>query len=359
MQLSNTTIRAKNKYGNPMIVEICRTFWQKFPNLILIGEAWGGQGYEQREVNLIKSGIIPRLYKLPPATAAVFGKHLNKDGSIKDTEALSVNSLRSWYEAMRKTFPFGSIVIQSTTSHSWPSPAYLYKRGAWGFVDLMCFLPHIPMTLMGEMEGHAFKCNTVGRFQTQLKKAVAAPSNRTKRENQVKAIFDAVDELSFPGMIQVERCANTKELYEDFLSSQDHFWREVGPEYGYDLKMIHLHYEHRRQLRKKHEFLKSGKMISLVAEHADGYHSHVLTFARALKKELAIIAINLHDFNVLFGVNMKGLKYIFEDLDKDALEFCVVKIFDHLGDTLDDYYTVYEFLNGKMDMTLKVYITTL
>ncbi len=52
----------------------------------------------------------------------------------------------------------------STTSHIWPYPALLYKRGLWAAVDLFFFLPDIPMTFIGEYEGHAFRTKTTNIF---------------------------------------------------------------------------------------------------------------------------------------------------------------------------------------------------
>ena len=56
---------------------------------------------------------------------------LNKkrNGTITDTEKKSINVFKNWCENSYKIRPIGSIVIQSTTAHSWPYPALLYKRG--------------------------------------------------------------------------------------------------------------------------------------------------------------------------------------------------------------------------------------
>lgn len=336
------------------MVDFCRRLWQRFPQLLFIGEAWGGQGYDHRELCLIKSGVVPRLYKIPPAMATVYGKRLGKDGSIVQSEVFSINAIRTWYEELTKTFPQGAIVIQSTTSHSWPYPAYLFRRGTWSFIDLMFFFPHIPMTFMGETSGHAYRCNTVKRFQTQLERSQGEFHGKNGREAYVKSVLDAEDKFFKEGELQVEASVSCKETYEDFINSQDAFCREIGPEYGYDLRQIYLHYEHRRQLRRTIEPLKKGRMIPLLAEHEDGYHSHVLAYARVIKKEMAIIATNFNEFNVYFSINMKSLKYLFDEYDQESLEYCVIKINDHIGSAFDDYYSVYEILNGQIDTSLKV-----
>jgi len=58
---------------------------------------------------------------------------------------------------MNNQYPKGSLVIQSSTSHCWPYPALLYKRGAWLSVDILFLLNHIPITFMGEIYGEAYR----------------------------------------------------------------------------------------------------------------------------------------------------------------------------------------------------------
>jgi len=337
-----------------MLIRFCKTLWQKFPELLLIGEAWGGQGYEDRELQLIRSGVIPRLFKIPPAMTAVYGQYLHRDGRLSNCEVLSVNSLRSWYESFRRKLPTGSIIIQSTTDNCWPSPAFLFKRGAWSFVDLMFFLPDIPITFMGEILGHAYRCPTVKRIQTQLEKpARSKVSSRESRENLLKDIFESVANYLEPGQIKTGSCICEKHDTTDFWNSQAGFNHDIGPQFGFDLNKIGLHYEHRRQIRQKLEVLRTGKLVSLLAEHQEGLHSHVLSFARVAKNEMAIIATNFNEFNVYFSINLKNLKFLFDELGQEALEHCVIKIQDQIGNAFDEYYTVYEFLYGRIDTSLK------
>mmetsp|Transcript_23357 Transcript_23357/g.20292 ORF Transcript_23357/g.20292 Transcript_23357/m.20292 type:complete len:98 (-) Transcript_23357:39-332(-) len=96
--------------------------------------------------------------------ASIYSQHLHRDGTITNCEKVGINSLRTWYESSRKLWPSGAIAIQSTTSHVWPYPAFLYKKGLWSFIDLIFFLPDIPITFMGELDGHAFRCKTLKHF---------------------------------------------------------------------------------------------------------------------------------------------------------------------------------------------------
>lgn len=83
-----------NKYANPFLIKICRELWQKFPKFIIICEAWIGHGFENRDVVVVKSGPIPRIYQLPIALSAIFGQQLKKDGTIIKCEKKNVNQFK-------------------------------------------------------------------------------------------------------------------------------------------------------------------------------------------------------------------------------------------------------------------------
>lgn len=70
---------------------------------------------------------------------------------ISSIERKTVSTFKKWYSTQRKVLPEGSFVVQSTTYHTWPYPALLYKKGTWAAVDLFFFLNDIPMTFIGEL----------------------------------------------------------------------------------------------------------------------------------------------------------------------------------------------------------------
>ena len=86
---------------------------------------------------------------MPKALSRIVGYSLHESGSLKEAPEKSLLSLKKWYEQIKKLMPKNSIIIQSTTSHVWPNPAYLFKQATWAFVDLFYFLPEIPMTFIG------------------------------------------------------------------------------------------------------------------------------------------------------------------------------------------------------------------
>ena len=113
--------------------------------------------FEHRQIILARSGVIPRMFSLPQKICGLLGKKLHRDGRITETERENVLALRKWYEDTRLCLPEGSILMQSSTAHSWPYPAYLYGKAAWAAVDILYFLPDIPMTFMGEVNGEVLR----------------------------------------------------------------------------------------------------------------------------------------------------------------------------------------------------------
>lgn len=51
--------------------------------------------------------------------------------------------------------------MQSSTSHTLPLPAYLYGQGTWAAIDTLFFMPDLPITFMGELEGEVYKVGEV------------------------------------------------------------------------------------------------------------------------------------------------------------------------------------------------------
>lgn len=53
--------------------------------------------------------------------------------------------------------PDGTILMQSSTAHSLPYPAFLYGKGSWAAIDILFFMPDIPITMFGELEGQVYR----------------------------------------------------------------------------------------------------------------------------------------------------------------------------------------------------------
>lgn len=67
-------------YPNPFFIKMCKRLWFENPEFMIIGECWGGFMFENRQIIMARSGVIPRMYKLPIAISSMFGKKLHKDG---------------------------------------------------------------------------------------------------------------------------------------------------------------------------------------------------------------------------------------------------------------------------------------
>ena len=84
--------------------------------------------------------------------------------------------------------------MQSSTAHQWPYPAYLFGRGTWAAVDILHFLPDIPITFMGEVQGEIYHLGTsISMFQTE-KKTVKSGTGMKKTNSQLLLALSAANE---------------------------------------------------------------------------------------------------------------------------------------------------------------------
>ena len=43
----------KDTYPNPFLIRLCRRMWEKYPDFLVVGEAWGAMGgEEEREISI-------------------------------------------------------------------------------------------------------------------------------------------------------------------------------------------------------------------------------------------------------------------------------------------------------------------
>jgi hypothetical protein len=98
-------------YSNPFFSKLCKKIWKHKPNFMIIGECWGGFMFEHRQIIMARSGVIPRLYKLPMAISSLFGKRLHKDGRIEKCVQENVIAIKKWYDGTRRFLPDGTILI--------------------------------------------------------------------------------------------------------------------------------------------------------------------------------------------------------------------------------------------------------
>lgn len=85
-------------YPNPFFIKMCKKLWNINPDFMVIGECWGGFMLENRQIILSRSGVIPRMYKLPRAISSMFGKKLHKDGRIEKMQNDDSSAIKKWYD---------------------------------------------------------------------------------------------------------------------------------------------------------------------------------------------------------------------------------------------------------------------
>lgn len=140
-------------YPNPFFIKLAKRIWEQQPDFVLMAECWGGYMFENRQVILARSGLVPRLFKLPQAIGPCFGWKLYRDGKLVECRPESVRSIEKWHEGNKKFLPEGAIQLQSSSAHVWPYPAYIFKRGTWAVADILFFQSDVPITFMGEVDG--------------------------------------------------------------------------------------------------------------------------------------------------------------------------------------------------------------
>jgi starch synthase len=117
------------------------------------------------------------------AVAQIMGISLHENGTTGKVEPKNVVSLKKWYEEVHNFLPEKAILIQSTSSHAWPYPAYIFKRATWAYIDLIFFLPEIPMTFIGEHDGKAYRTKTTSIFFDALQNNLKTKNTQLKRVN--------------------------------------------------------------------------------------------------------------------------------------------------------------------------------
>lgn len=130
--------------------------------------------------------------------------------------------------------------------------------------------------------------------------------------------------------------------------------KEVGPEYGFNLKEIYKHYQHRRQLRSHYGVLKKGKLISVEVEHQYGFHTHVLAFVRYTSKELALVAINFNEGPVFMSFNLKSLKFLFPNYENSNIVLEIKDVFNP-NQNEDNFYIISELIASKIEVKVEGY----
>ncbi len=335
----------KDQYANPIFTKFCKEMWRRYPDFNIIADVWHGTGLEDRDRAIARSGPIPRLYDLPIKLASLFGKRLHKNGHIDPIERRDVTTMRLWYEERKRKMPEGAIMIQSSTGHSLPYPALLYGRGAWASVDLLFFMPDIPMTFIGEQAGFTYRNRITNIYDFD--------HDFTQQGiHRVASSKGIAQNLLVDSLPQVASAASLSVIpnMSEIIQQEDKYKQELGPEYGFDLSKIILHYKHCRNLRHEKEVLRTGELIPLVLRHDHGWHKHVMTFARCSNDEIAVVVINFNDHPVKGFLDLRNLASKIEEMDS-----AIFTIGQWFNAETDQLYFKDELLNDQHYVSLLPY----
>uniref|UniRef100_A0A0G4I0G9 Starch synthase n=1 Tax=Chromera velia CCMP2878 TaxID=1169474 RepID=A0A0G4I0G9_9ALVE len=395
----------QGKWPNPFFVKLCNELWRDLPDFLVVGECWGGEGFEGRHKCLSRSGVVPHLQALPQTLSTLYGRHIREEGSVEEGPVAAVSELRRWFENEHEGLPYGSHLIQSSCSHSSPYPALLYGRGAWPAVDVLFFMPDIPCTIFGEMEGKSYRVDITNVFQSDSQKAysalpavqvradTAAPSGGfggfaynkpVGRMRSARSLLNLQNQgHQGPGMqahrghfgssqgqqgvpesadvrpLRHVRSMNKLEAIGALPVLEEEQERKLGPEFGYDLKMIGKHYDHRRRLRKTYRHLRRGRVVPLKVKSIDGQNiASVMAIARHCSteaggdplscpplEEFAVVVTNFSERPIEAHVSLQTLWVEFQSADEGGV-WEVTDVFED-PPTEIDAYTFNELLDSR------------
>ena len=376
------------KYANPLLIKLTREIWNQFPEFIFLGECWLEEKYSERHVNLVKSGIIPRMYTLPVIICQMLGKKIMHNGNMETVRPENVSIIKDWYKENYQNLPEGAILVQSSSGQAWPYPALLYGRGNWSAIDLLFTLPDIPMTFMNEIDGEAYRVQITNVYKSRENKNNEDNSNiqnnrlktRTKsllkfieysqqkerereKEQNNKAIPRVGSKLALNDFIATYNLSesistiinlsgiNMKNARE-IDSKQNNLVQSLKKEEEFDLTKIKHRYDRIREMRAKHNSLKVGELIYLKAyDNNNKVHPGIFAFARKTPEETGIFAINFRDQETNFLLDLTSL------LGEDGNNNSICKIEDWTTNSPGELYFLKELVQSHVNRKIGPYAT--
>eukprot|EP00871_Galdieria_phlegrea_P001995 jgi/Galph1/2797/GphlegSOOS_G1455.1 len=331
-------------YPNPFLVRLVKRIWNEFPNFTILAEA-----HFQREPQLTFSGVIPHTIRVAQILASICGQSLRRDGSVSklpESRRSTARTLSRLYRSCKFTMPKRAIQVGCICTHSSPYPGVLYGRRAWIAVDLLYFLQEIPMLLYGEENGRMYRFNMASvsqniethpfydiNYETVLPKSprstesnspadgistllddfnrldstssTPSPSgfSRDKKKKKKASLFSlelrrsvgSSQSLIRSQSIDDVRGMSIRSVSVDDIGSlsqmEEDTRQRIGPSFGYDIRLIKGHYEHRRNIRMTYPAFSHGAMT--VLEVSMHLKEQVFSFARHTDESLLLVALNM------------------------------------------------------------------
>jgi len=344
----------ERNYPNPFFVKLCKEMWKKYPDFLVIAEA-----HFHRESTLLSSGAITHSVRIPQIMASISGNSFRRDGSVvslPEGKRSSARTLSRLYRNDKVWLPKNPIMINCTCTHLSPYPGVLYGRRAWLAVDMLAFLPDVPMVLYGEERGRAYRTNMatgsgqenaeydvnfdailpksptkkptspadvglpalsltnpsgitnlsalrgLGRLPPASPTAGASLTRKPRLKRNNRSFADLRRPSSNKSMVRSVSRDDMKSMavrslsIEDLqnLSAREEAKRqEIGPSSGFDLAKIKGHYGHRMLLRQEVESFRRGRMCILSVD--PHLKEQVFAFSRFTEEEISIVVANFKD----------------------------------------------------------------
>ncbi len=138
-------------YPSPFLAWLTRCIWFHFPNFCFISDTLAVKSAESK---LMNCGVIPCSKGLSGEVLKVLGRHVIP-GNVTSvaTSAMSADCehLDSYFDGMKMfhkasavpRMPIGSPIFKISSSLYQPTPAVLFKRHNWSWVDILTFTPGV------------------------------------------------------------------------------------------------------------------------------------------------------------------------------------------------------------------------
>ena len=278
-----------------------KNIWKNFPEFIFIGECWINEKYyfkPKRHINLIKSGVIPRMNFLPII--------MNELLILKNQKITEL--IENCYKEIYKGLPEEAIMFQS--SYTIPFLSNINQKVIFPIIDLLFFLPDIPITFMEEQNdlykiSYIYEKNYDSFNNTQitgnnsLLKIIKEVEKETKNiNNNINNNIYNIISKNFPLLFNLEQ---NKEIFLDIIK-------------------IKNHYNFLRKLRLNHESISQGKLIFLkTLDQNSNNIIEIFSFARQMNNEIGILIINLSEEDKNFCLDLSALFRIGKSIDNNTI----------------------------------------
>ena len=79
------TSKISHYYPNPFYIKLVKKLWNSVGDFLFVCESFEIEDKDEKTINAIQSGLIPRTFKMPKAVAQLMGINLKENGTILST----------------------------------------------------------------------------------------------------------------------------------------------------------------------------------------------------------------------------------------------------------------------------------